>query len=286
MAMPSTRGYDKAGMIAAVPETIPSNGFTSMAEGLWRGWDELRTVPNGQQSSLRVLVLFSDGAANGVPGIFAGSPQPRSLNTSDFPRNIPDPDGMTSNTPTHIGLFHPQTGAQNPSFSTTRNYTSTVTFPGAPWLPAMSTHAFGRSAGRTTQFPLQTASLTVNGVPQNSVRGLRNFNAGAGRYPADIWNTNNAARNLVEIIANAARSDTSGDYRIRIYSIGMGELLRMLVGTMPERPEQILMRVANDKASLDFQSGQLEGKYYFAATEDDVGAAFQALQNQIIRLTK
>ena len=33
-------------------------------------------------------------------------------------------------------------------------------------------------------------------------------------------------------------------------------------------------------------AAQLEGKYYFAATPDDVGPAFAALQNQIIRLTK
>ena len=38
-------------------------------------------------------------------------------------------------------------------------------------------------------------------------RGLRNQNTTTGRYPADVWNINNAARNLVEIIANAARAD-------------------------------------------------------------------------------
>ena len=44
-----------------------SGGSTAMVEGLFRGWDELRTVPNGQQSSLRVLVLFTDGASNSIP---------------------------------------------------------------------------------------------------------------------------------------------------------------------------------------------------------------------------
>ena len=55
--------------------------------------------------------------------------------------------------------------------------------------------------------------------------GLRNVNSSTGRYPAEVFNVNNAARNLVEIIADAARSDT-GDYPIRIYTIGMGELVR------------------------------------------------------------
>jgi hypothetical protein len=106
-----------------------------------------------------------------------------------------------------------------------------------------------------------------------------------GRYPAQVWNINNAARNLVEIIADAARRD-AGDYPIRIYTIGMGELVRYMLGTMPETSESILMRIANDKASPDFNSMQLEGKYYFAQTEADVGPAFEALQAQIVRLSK
>jgi hypothetical protein len=95
----------------------------------------------------------------------------------------------------------------------------------------------------------------------------------------------NAARNLVEIISNEVRND-SGDYRIRIYTLGMGELVRYDLGTRPEKSEDILKRIANDPLSPDFNKDQLEGKYYFAQTEADVAPAFQALQNQIIRLSK
>ena len=90
----------------------------------------------------------------------------------------------------------------------------------------------------------------------------------------------------VEIIGDAARGDSSGDYPIRIYTIGMGELVRYLLGSRPESSESVLMRLANDKGSLDFNSTQLEGKYYFALTSADVGPAFQALQSQIVRLSK
>jgi hypothetical protein len=133
---------------------------------------------------------------------------------------------------------------------------------------------------------LQTNALTVNGVPQQNVRGLRNWNAGVGRYPAEIFNINNSARNLLEIIADAARSDADGDYPIRVFTIGMGELVRYMLGTMPEQPEGILMRVANDVDSPDYNSNQLEGKYFFAATAYDVEEAFKLLQNELIRLTK
>jgi hypothetical protein len=36
----------------------------------------------------------------------------------------------------------------------------------------------------------------------------------------------------------------------------------------------------------DYNSAQLEGKYFFAPTSDDVAAAFQSIQNQILRLSK
>jgi hypothetical protein len=44
--------------------------------------------------------------------------------------------------------------------------------------------------------------------------------------------------------------------------------------------------LADGSASPDFNPAQLEGKYYYAQTAADVGPAFQALQNQILRLSK
>ena len=55
---------------------------------------------------------------------------------------------------------------------------------------------------------------------------------------------------------------------------------------MPETPESILKRMANDSSVARLQQRQLEGKYYYAQTAADVGPAFAALQNQILRLTK
>jgi hypothetical protein len=155
-----------------------------------------------------------------------------------------------------------------------------------PLLPVMTSHQHHRSPGIPTAFQLQTAALTVNGAAQNSVRGLRNFNVPAGKFPAELFNINNAARNVLEIIADKARSDVGGDYPIRIYTIGMSFLVRYMLGTMPELPEDILKRIANDATSPDFNAVQLQGNYYFAQTSADVGPAFQNIQNQIIRLTK
>ena len=191
------------------------------------------------------------------------------------------------------GILSTRTAAGSPGVSLvpTRWDSTQVILPSpalpavVPLLPLATTHQNHRSSGIPTTFPLQSTTLTINGVPQNVRRGLRNLDATTGRYPADVWNTNNAARNVLEEIANAARSD-NGDYPIRIFTIGMGYLVRDLLGTMPEMPEDILKRVANDRTSADYNSNQAEGKYYFAQTEQEVAPAFESIQNEIIRLSK
>ena len=299
--MPSSRGFNKAKLITDVPNSLPG-GSTAMVEGLYRGWDEVRAVPRGQQSGLRVIVLFTDGASNSVPAIYPGSSSARGLRTYDFPDNGPDPDSQTHRDPFIVGLFDTETGTQSgsvpgtpfywrcsrePANNTFAKILANCTHSGNRYMPSSSRHTHYRSSGIPTSFPLVSNTLKVNGVTQSSRRGLENPDPlTPGQFPAHVININNAARNLVEIIANAARADTGGDYPIRIYSIGMGDLVRYNLGTLEETSESILKRVANDKTSPDFNSTQLEGRYYFAATAADVGPAFQQLQSQIIRLSK
>jgi Flp pilus assembly protein TadG len=295
--MPQSRGFDKTGLMANIPSSLPG-GSTAMVEGLYRGWDQLRSVPVGSQSGLRVIVLFTDGASNSVPGDY-GSAVGYGLRTYDFPQNPGDTFNQTWNSPHISGLYETTTGANYyPPTAPYPNgldialpYASTATpaDTNAVWpryLPARSHHKYQISTGIPTSFPLQTNALTVDGLPQSSTRGLRNPDPTTGKFPADVHNINNAARNLVEIIADAARSDT-GDYHIRIYTIGMGQLVPLQLGTRMETSESILKRIANDARSApDFNSAQLEGHYYYAQTAADVGPAFQALQNQILRLSK
>ena len=88
----------------------------------WKGCIEAGTScapwPNGQQSGLRVIVLFTDGASNSVPGFYDVAPGvARGLRTYDFPKNLPDPDSQTWNNPTIQGLYDTDTGVvSNPSY--------------------------------------------------------------------------------------------------------------------------------------------------------------------------
>jgi Flp pilus assembly protein TadG len=281
--MPSTRGFNKTRVVADVPSTLPG-GSTAMVEGLYHGWDELRAVPSGTQSGLRIIVLFTDGASNSVPGLFDATGAAKGLRTYDFPQNAGDTHGQTWDSPHMTGLYDTLTGAQSGAVDMQVAWNSLTRVTAYPLLPLRSSHTHGR-AGTPTSFDLKSATLTVNGRRQDVVRPLRNQDGATGRYPTEVFNINNAARNLVEIVANAARNDT-GDYRIRIFTIGMGQLVPLALGTVPESSESMLKRIANDVSSSDFNSAQLEGKYYYAETAEDVGPAFQNIQAQIIRLSK
>jgi Flp pilus assembly protein TadG len=284
--MPSTRGFNKSAMMASIPSSLPG-GWTPMGEGLYRGWDEVRSVPNGSQSGLRVIVLFTDGSANGVPGLWDGSGISKSVSTSDFPHGTPDPGNITTDNPVIQGLYNAESGVRNPTYSKPgTNYMDGSVSSSMPWLPNNSTHSYHRSAGIPTSFPFQSNTLQVDGGAQSSRRGLLDYNSAQGKYPAHVRNIRNAATNLVEIIANAARADMTGDQPIRIFAIGMGSLVTLPLGTRPETSESVLKRVANDVTSPDFNNTQLEGKYYYAATAADVAPVFQQLQNQIVRLSK
>jgi len=284
--MPAAFGFDKDKLKADVPNGLPG-GTTSMAEGLYRGWDELRSVANGQQAGLRVIVLFTDGSGNVFPGFLDGSGSAKGVFSGDFPKANPDPTNATTNTPSIQGAFDTQSGAQGPNWLfTPPGWNSTATAAALPFLPNSSAHVHHRSNGIPTSFALQSSTLTVNGSAQDSKRGLRNYNNVVGKYPAEVFNIRNASTNITEAIADAARSDVSGDHKIRIFTIGMGDLVKMKLGTLPESSESVLMRLANDKHSPDYNSNQLEGKYYFAQTAADMGPVFQQLQAQIIRLSK
>ena len=78
----------------------------------------------------------------------------------------------------------------------------------------------------------------------------------------------------------------TGAYPIRIYTLGLGDLLNQNAGTVPETGSSILKRVANDPTSPNFNSTQLAGQYYFAGDPAQLNAAFEAVRNQIIRLSQ
>ena len=135
-----------------------------------------------------------------------------------------------------------------------------------------SLHAIHRSPGIPTTFPLQVNTLTVNGVAQSSAvpagRGLRDFVAGSGYPSPDIQHQQRREESRRDHLQRGARrSRRRRAPKVRIYTIGMGQLVPLLLGTRPESSESILRRIANDtvaNGNPDFNANQLQGAYYYA----------------------
>jgi len=275
------RGFNKSSLTGHIAAGT-SQGFTATSEGLYRGWDELRRVPSNTQSGLRVIVLFTDGSPNSWSGNFTVAPGSSAaqgvINTNDFPAQ----GGNSTNTPQMFGLTQTLGTPSNPanqslwSGQSTASSNIDLSWTGTPRidfpLPTQSFHPTPSSAGIPTQFNLVDSSLVGGDRPVGTAPTVRNMN--------------NAARNLVEIIANQARSDTSGAHRIRIYTLGLGVLLTLPGGAPMERGDDILKRIANDPSSPNFNPAQKPGQYFFAGDATQLDAAFKAIRSQITRLTE
>ena len=282
-----SRGFNKSSLLNHISGSSTGIVSTATAEGLYAGWDQLRSVPSSSQAPLRVIVLFTDGAPNTFSGQFsvkpchncAGAlvPATGALFTLDYALGGQAP--VTGVCQTYGTLSDTSLHYVSPTNSnyTSGNTTTLVVNPDIPSMPMTSFHPTHVSSGIPTAFNLYDSSLP----------GQRVLIGGTGTgYPDHVQNANNASRNLAEIIANAARADSSGAQPIRIYTLGLGDLLNQNAGSVPETGASILMRIANDPASPSFNSNQAEGKYYFAGDTSQLATAFEAIRNQIVRLSQ
>ena len=151
----------------------------------------------------------------------------------DFPKNLPDPDGQTWNNPQiRRRSTTPQAADATPSRRRPRRRSfrqlpdATTGSASLPLHAAAVTswHTHHRSSASRRRSRCSTNLAERQRVAQRPCAAALRIGR-TGKYPADVWNINNAARNVLEIIANAARND-NGDYQIRIYTIGMGNLVR------------------------------------------------------------
>jgi len=284
------RGFNKSSLLNHISGSTTGVFSTATAEGLYAGWDQLRSVPSSSQAPLRVIVLFTDGAPNTFSGQFmvkpchncAGAlvPATGALFTSDYPAadgQGPAVTGVCQTYGTLSDTFPHYVSPTNSNYTSGRNPNLQFVNLDIPSMPLTSFHPTHVSSGIPTAFNLYDSSLA----------GQRVLVGGTGTdYPDHVQNANNASRNLAEIIANAARADSSGAQPIRIYTLGLGDLLNQPAGSVPETGASILMRIANDPASPSFNSNQAEGKYYFAGDTSQLATAFEAIRNQIVRLSQ
>jgi Flp pilus assembly protein TadG len=249
----STQGFNRVSMNTAIAG-IGAQGATTSEEALRMARQQLGNIPS-TQGTLRVIVMFTDGAPNGI-AVNGLSAVPVSLyseaNTGWLWDYCASPPAQAATPPLAQEMF--SLNLQNQFLNNFCNPTN---------LPATD----------------YTGSV--------SLRSYNNIRIDPSGLPNTRCNVNIAARNMLENVANAARSEVNP---IHIFTIGLGNAL-----TTPEisncgygnseSGQNILLRLANVQNSDTYNSSQPEGLFAFAANGAQLTSAFQQVANAILRLS-
>jgi len=257
----ASRGFNRSTMSSAINSLTPE-GATDSEEAIRLAKKELDDVPSNLRSSLRVIVFFSDGAPNEVsgtycnggtlPGCIGGSWVTGALySTTSPPGSNPATDMFD------IARRNQQlSDASNINILPSTDYTGTI------------------SLLSYSNFINNKRTFSTNSV------GIRNTRC----------NVNMAARNMLENVANAARSGTGND-AATIFVIGYGGALKTQEITFcgygsDELGENILKRLANVSDVDTYDRTQPSGKYVNPLTPGELDSAFKTIMNAVLRISK
>jgi len=250
----ATRGFSKTAVNNAI-DGLNASGWTSSAEAMRLALNELIAIPASTRASLRVIVFFSDGAPNGVPGTFT--------RTSGNPRTV-------------SGILESGTSGSGTERAD-EVYRANVLNDNNP-------------ASYTNISVLPNTGSTITGVGGIPLAGTRTLALSGGSITNTRCNVNKASRNMVENVANTTRNQ--GIF-VHVASLGtrVSSLETSFSGgncgyNSSDFGSVVLKRIANSTDSTTYNSSQPIGLYVPAANIEDCEAAFSKIASEILRLTR
>jgi len=237
--------------------TINCDGGTNMPGGLWRGYEQLTSLR--QPDALNVILLFTDGQPTAAPlelDIQAGS------TCVDKSRRQ--------------GVLYADGGWMGGIFRTQ--------LPTRP-LAGDDSQVIANAAGCAFNANSARVANDIDGVPAVDING--NALNGAyqpvvmtgGRLRADRANVANGIANAVDSAAARIRAGVNtaagpGLENVLVFTIGLGAGVN----------DDLLRRVANDKASTSFDADKPAGSYIFVSSAAALDEAFQRVASEVLRL--
>ncbi len=283
--------------LTSVLSRLKCDGGTTTVAALKLAYEAIKQL--NQPLANNVIVLFTDGRANGFVGEFPIKDKPD--NRYDWwlgnPGNLVDMPATTCTSPSLTGVVFSVEGYYDPNgvlgytagvFENKKEPLDWVSPSGLPEkLVDASTNCSVADTPQGHGWPwsslaLRTdiASLPVTGTDiwQNPLTGywpLGNpYPPGspyAGRPRIDTWQSvTNASLNAADHMADTIRS-----HGITIYTIGLGNLIDV----------NFCERVANDPRAPGYNSNQQTGLFIYCTTAG-LSSAFQQVASQILRLSK
>lgn len=254
----SARGFDRTSMFSKI-DGYTFGGTTSAVEGMWHARDQLKKIPVGNRSSLRVIVFFSDGVPNGFGAYFpfyypTGCPYPGVIEWQ--PNRLPTGlYWLNDSTARPIGDGCKVITSQN-----SQNYWAIKNLP--DWYNAHNPQS-------NPDAPAGLEFRIVTDKPRKVTSSLTQVNIGR------------AARNLAEAIAEKARDEDT-----YVFTLGMGsELKKTVDGEIGENVLKCMANVADGPANC-YNPAKPVGMYCYAATEADLTPCFSRLASAILRISK
>jgi len=263
-----------------------TNNSTNTADGLFEGYRQL--VALAQPGALNVIVMLTDGRPSAFSGSFPVATASTCTNRTqvgviDTPVGWPPATSGGTTTGVLQSTFK-SNGVESTTVAATSPGCKYAILAGSPLVP------------NTGNMPLDIANFPLSVRPADFSAGYGPFFTtqatnsdlpaftGAGTLTTSPQAIRYAAFNVADNIATMIRKDTSINPVI------------FVIGLNNDNGEESLdadwlARVANDKDYLDvngnhvFQPTQSEGQY-FNVTATGVGAAFQQIASEILRLSK
>ena len=258
----STKGFNLTQINNKI-DAISVHGATTSEEAMRLAKAQLDAIPATSQSSLRAIVFFTDGAPNGVAGIYSNGPGgPADLYSETDLTYCPCSSCRNPLTGdiTAIRMY-----AYNQQDNSLNDYCNITTLPATDY----------------------TGTVKMENYSSTFQRHLVKYN---GNIINSRCNVNKAARNMLENLANAARSETVSS-PIHIFTIGLGaSLTSQEIGFCSygsnEQGSNILKRMANISGVDTYNPNQPSGLYAYAADPTQLNNAFNQVASFILRLSR
>ena len=256
----TTRGFNLTTIDNAI-DNIDVHGATTSEEAMRLAKTQLDAIPAASQNSLRAIVFFTDGAPNGVSANYANGP--------GTPADLYSETDLT---------YCPCGTCRNPL---TGDITAIRMF------SYNQQDNFINNYCNVSILPATDYTGTVNLA---SYDNMRTFTMSGGNIVNSRCNVNKAARNMLENLANAARSEVSSS-PVHVFTIGLGASLTTQEITFcgygaSEQGSYILQRLANVQGVDTYNANQPSGLYAYAADATQLNNAFNQVASAILRISQ
>ena len=256
----SSRGFNRANAAAAI-KGYAFDGGTNSAEGIWQARNQLNNIKQADQSSLRVIVFFSDGSPAAFSSYFPNTDNKckKAGALAAFPK---------LQSPALAGLY--KLGTTNTDQGGDCDATKITAFP--QWYNANNLETKPVDPARQ-EFPIIT----------KTPREVTDVTVNKASATVQWTNVHRASRNLAEAIAAKARAEG-----IYVFTLGMGASLTTPEGPDNEYGQDLLRCMANtvDAPTRCRKPKERVGQYCYAATESDLSPCFTRLASAILRISK